>query len=88
VAIAHCLDKASRHLAKGAMKMQKTQSPLIGENILSVDATFYKGCINEKEESIEIYKATVSYLVCVDNIVVHDSKSKRDALARYGEYFG
>jgi hypothetical protein len=68
--------------------MTVQESPILGENILAIDATFYKGCCNDKDEAIEIYKATVSYLVCVNNIVVGDFSSKRDALACYGGYFG
>ena len=71
--------------------MTKTQqSPLIGQNILNLDVTveFYKGCCNEKAEAIEMYRTSGGFLVVVDNIVVHASESRRDALVRYGEHFG
>ncbi|HEX3640628.1 MAG TPA: hypothetical protein VHV10_05005 [Ktedonobacteraceae bacterium] len=67
---------------------QKQKNPLIGENILFISAALHKGCVNDKEEGIEIWTADGEYLVCVDNIVTHVVSDRRDALAYYGEYFG
>lgn len=61
---------------------------LMGCNVLEIPGlNFYKGCINEKDVSVEMYKHEQGYLVAADNIVVEVSTTRRYALSKYNSFF-
>jgi hypothetical protein len=61
---------------------------LVGQNVLELPGLqYYKGCINEQDVSVEMYKHVLGYLVSTDNIVVEVSTTRRYALSKYDSYF-
>lgn len=61
---------------------------LVGQNVLELPGLqYYKGCINEQDVSVEMYKNENGYLVATDNIVVEVSTARRYALSKYNSFF-
>jgi hypothetical protein len=61
---------------------------LVGQNVLEIPGLqYYKGCINEDDISVEMYKNELGYLVATDNIVVSASTTRRHALSEYNSWF-
>ncbi len=61
---------------------------LVGQNVLELPGLqYYKGCINEQDVSVEMYKHALGYLVAADNIVVSASTTRRYALSKYNNFF-
>jgi hypothetical protein len=61
---------------------------LVGQNVLELPGLqYYKGCINEQDVSVEMYRSALGYLVSTDNIVVEVSTTRRYALSKYNSFF-